>query len=73
MDITMTEISNLVRETCEKTGLDFTIDNRVECLAALAKEIVEWDEVNPNTRTRISLEITVEIVRLRVEKAMFEK
>lgn len=71
MAIEMNEINLHVKAALEKSGLPYTIDNRVECLAAFAKEIVEWDEVEPLERTSTALNIAVEIVRLRIEKQMF--
>lgn len=67
----MNDFNAIVIDALQRAGLEYTIDNRVECLAALAKEVVTWTEVEPNDRVRLSLDIAVEIVRLRVEKEMF--
>ena len=67
----MRTINEIVKDTLTASGIEYTIDNRVECLAALAKEIVTWTELEPDERVRIALEISVEIVRLRVEKETF--
>jgi hypothetical protein len=71
MAIDMNAINATVKDALDKAGLDHTIDNRVECLAALAKHISSSEEIDVAQRVSVPLEITLEIVRLRVEKQMF--
>jgi hypothetical protein len=71
MAIEMSDISKIVLDEFEQNGLDYTIDNRIEVLAGLAKNVAAIEEVDPLERTHLSLMITLEIVRLRVEKEMF--
>lgn len=71
MTITMKDINATVREALQKTELEYTIDNRIEVLALLADKVAEAKFFDPSERVRLSLEIAVEIVRLRVEKQMF--
>jgi hypothetical protein len=71
MAIDMNAINATVKASLDQAGLDYTIDNRVECLAALAKHVAASEELDPADRVCIPLEIATEIVRLRVEKQMF--
>lgn len=71
MTITMKDINATVREALQKTELEYTIDNRIEVLALLADKVAEAKFLDSLERVRLSLEIAVEIVRLRVEKQMF--
>lgn len=69
--IEMNNINAIVKSELDRAGLEYTIDNRVECLAALAKDAINWTELEPEVRIAYSLDIAVEIVRLRIEKEMF--
>jgi hypothetical protein len=71
MAIEMTDIDKLVQHIVKETGLDFTYDNRVAVLAGLAKGFAAMENAEPDFRVRLPLDITLEIVRLRVEKQMF--
>lgn len=71
MTIDMNAINATVTAALDKAGLDHTIDNRVECLSALAKHISTSPEVEIVDRVLVPLDICVEIVRLRTEKQMF--
>lgn len=72
MDISMNDINKLVQHLIKETGLDFTYDNRVNVLAGLAKGIAEMESIDPLDRISVSLGLTIEIVRLRSEKQIFE-
>lgn len=73
MAIEMTDVNKIVQATLVSSDLEYTIDNRVECLAAYAHGIAKNESIEIEERVRISLEISVEILRLRMEKQMFEQ
>jgi hypothetical protein len=71
MEPSMNQITQIVAARMKENGLEYTITNRVKLLAGLANEVAEMEDLEPLDRIRIALEISVEIVRLRTEKELF--
>lgn len=72
MAIEMNDINQIVSDTFMDEGIENpTIDQRIEVLSGLAKNIAAMTDLDPLENVRIPLMITVEIVRLRTEKQMF--
>lgn len=71
MAIEMNDINATMSETLKRIGLEPTIDNRIQVLSELAKKVSVEESIEPDERVRVALQISVEIVRLRIEKQMF--